>query len=420
MWKLLELTSTGALLPLLRARTMKRLPCLVLAVALWGLVVPRSAWAAVAVDAAGHGSGAAATCTLPLTVGSGSNRALVVGVTLYSTDSSVASITYPGTSMTRQAQVTGSAQRVELWAGVNPTPGRAPVTVTISPGTASVCGAVSFTGVDQTTPTIHAATNSGTGRTASVTVTSAAGNMTLDTVACSSCAFTDHTQRQRWLDKEPSRGAAGGSTATGAESVQHRWTLNHSNHWASAAVDVEAAPVTGFQSGSAANCVTTSTGANTCWVTGLTPTTVGNTAALTASATTGGGATPRSYVPPLTEPEATVQISFEGLLHTGKSLAGGGDFSAAAVRDLLITVAYQNLALGPHTQRLQLYAPDGALYQQFSTAFVVGGSVSQPETRLPVGGTWITQYSLYGTWRVEVYLDQARTSAAYRALVLSQ
>jgi hypothetical protein len=397
---------------------------------LLGLVVPRSAGAAVAVDAAGHGIGTAATCSVPLTVGSRSNRALVVGVTLYSTDSSVASITYPGTSMTRQAQVTGSAQRVEIWAGVNPTPGRATVTVTLSPGTASVCGAVSFTGVDQTTPTIHAATNSGTGRTASVTVTSAVRNMTLDTVACSSCAFTHHTQTQRWLDKEPSRGAAGGSTAAGAESVQHRWAINASSSWASAAVDVEAAPVTGFQSGSAANCVTTSTGANTCWVTGLTPTTVGNTGALTASATTaaltasatsGGGAiTPRGYVPPLAGTEGTVRIQFDGLLHTGKSLSGGEQFSAAALRDLLITVAYQNLALGSHTQRLQLYAPDGALYQQFSTAFAVGGSVTQPETRLPVGGTWITQHSLYGTWRVEVYLDQARTPAAQRNLVLSQ
>ena len=387
---------------------------------LWGLWVPRSAGAAVAVDAAGHGSGAAAACTVPLTVGSASNRALVVGVTLYSTGSSVTSITYPGASMTRQAQATGSAQRVEIWAGVNPAPGRATVTVTISPGTASVCGAVSFTGVDQTTPTIHAATNSGTGRTASVTVTSAAGNMTLDTVACSSCSFTHHAQTQRWLDKEPSRGAAGGSTAAGAESVQHLWALNESSHWASAAVDIEAAPVTGFQSGSAANCGNTSTGANTCWVTALTPTTVGNTAALTASATSGGGAsTPRSYVPPLAEPEATVQIQFEGLLHTGKALLGGGDFSAAALRDLLIAVAYQNLALGAHTQRLNVYAPDGALYQQFATAFVVGGSVAQPQTRLPVGGTWITQYSLYGTWRVEVYLDEARTSAAQRTLVLS-
>jgi hypothetical protein len=156
------------------------------------------------------------------------------------------------------------------------------------------------------------------------------------------------------------------------------------------------------------------------------------------------GATPRGYLPPLAGPEGTVRISFEGLLHTGKALPGGAHFSAAAVRDLLITVAYHNLTLGSHTQRLHLYAPDGALYQQFATAFEVEGAGATPRagappahglthrdpggapgseqvaTRLPVGGTWITQHSLYGTWHVEVYLDQARTPAAYRALVLSQ
>jgi hypothetical protein len=137
-----------------------------------------------------------------------------------------------------------------------------------------------------------------------------------------------------------------------------------------------------------------------------------------------------------------VRISFEGLLHTGKALPGGAHFSAKALRDLVILVAYRDLAPGHHTQRLRLYAPDGALYQQFATEFEVEGAVSKPraeahrehgtahrdhfgspgivpvETRLPVGGTWITQHSLYGTWRVEVYLDQARTPVVHRTLVL--
>jgi hypothetical protein len=166
-------------------------------------------------------------------------------------------------------------------------------------------------------------------------------------------------------------------------------------------------------------------------------------AALATSAAAGGGATPRAYVPPLAGPEGPVRISFEGLLHTGKALPGGAHFSAAALRDLLILVEYRDLAPGRHTQRLHLYAPDGALYQQFATEFEVEGAGPTPragahpahgpahrdpggppgseqvETRLPVGGTWITQHSLYGTWRVEVYLDQARTPTVYRNLVLS-
>ena len=29
------------------------------------------------------------------------------------------------------------------------------------------------------------------------------------------------------------------------------------------------------------------------------------------------------------------------------------------------------------------------------------------ETRLPVAGTWITEYDLHGRWTVNVYLDDA-------------
>jgi len=154
-------------------------------------------------------------------------------------------------------------------------------------------------------------------------------------------------------------------------------------------------------------------------------------AALAGVAAAGSGASlPRGYVPPLAGPEGPVRISFEGLLPTGKALAGGAHFSAKALRDLLIRVDYRALAPGRHTQRLAFYAPDGALYQQFATAFEVGAPAhqapggpsgsTQVETRLLVGGTWITQYSLYGTWRVEVYLDQARTPVVHRDLVLGR
>ena len=165
--------------------------------------------------------------------------------------------------------------------------------------------------------------------------------------------------------------------------------------------------------------------------------------ALATSAAAGTGATPpRGYVPPLAGPEGSVRLTFEGLRSTGQALWGGDHFSAKALRDLMFRVEYQALAPGPHTQRLQLYLPDGALYQQFTTAVEAGGAAKGPAeahpehalaprapgahperekvvTRLPVGGTWITQYSLYGTWHVEVYLDQARTPTVQRTFVLA-
>jgi len=164
-------------------------------------------------------------------------------------------------------------------------------------------------------------------------------------------------------------------------------------------------------------------------------------AALATSAAAGSGATPpRGYVPPLAGPEGAVRLTFEGLRATGETLWGGDHFSAKVLRDLLVYVEYQALAPGAHTQRLQLYLPDGALYQQFTSALEAGGAgkpaaeappahaprapgaqagMEQVVTRLPVGGTWITQYSLYGTWRVEVYLDQARTPTVQRTFVLA-
>lgn len=128
-------------------------------------------------------------------------------------------------------------------------------------------------------------------------------------------------------------------------------------------------------------------------------------------ARTGGGSVSPNYVPPVVEDLGRVRVSLIGLLHNGKQ-DPGWRFSAGRVRDLLIVVEYRDISAGPHTQRLKLYAPDGALYQQFTTEFEATGQArrgagwERVETRLLVGGTWITEHGLYGPWRFEVYVDQ--------------
>ena len=128
---------------------------------------------------------------------------------------------------------------------------------------------------------------------------------------------------------------------------------------------------------------------------------------------TGGGFVSPGYVPPLVEDLGRVRVSLVGLLHTGRQ-DPGWRFSGQTLRDLLIVVEYRDLAAGPHTQRLKLFAPDGALYQQFTTEFTTtgqsrrGAGWERVETRLLVGGTWITEHGLYGPWRFEVYVDQAQ------------
>jgi hypothetical protein len=89
------------------------------------------------------------------------------------------------------------------------------------------------------------------------------------------------------------------------------------------------------------------------------------------------------------------------------------------LNDLYILVTW-NLPGGPNTQRLELFAPDGALYQRFSKEFTSPTSSTTTETWVPVSGTWITQHSLFGTWRVEVYLDADSTPVATTGFVLTE
>jgi hypothetical protein len=96
------------------------------------------------------------------------------------------------------------------------------------------------------------------------------------------------------------------------------------------------------------------------------------------------------------------------------------ELPADAVRELRIIVLWN--VVGEHTQRLELITPDGALYRRYATAFV---GVAHPsrrtpvEMRVPVGGTWIMDYSLFGTWRADVYLDDQLTPITREAFVLS-
>lgn len=134
------------------------------------------------------------------------------------------------------------------------------------------------------------------------------------------------------------------------------------------------------------------------------------------------------------------RLHFVGLLHDTR-LVRGEEFAAGSLRDLLIVVEYRHLS-GLHIQRIELYSPDGSLYQQRSTEVTlagdrVAGAGRKPdkgkgrggedkagwgervEVRLPVGGTWITEHALFGAWRVEVYLDSERLPIASGVFVLT-
>lgn len=134
------------------------------------------------------------TQTVSFTVGSGSNRQLIVNVMIGCnsafTATTTSGVTYATVAMTKiaGASLAASAARyVETWAmpaGTQPASGTNDIVVTYS-GTGACTsglavtrnvGAISFAGVDQTTTFTATNTNSGTGATTTVTITSSDAN----------------------------------------------------------------------------------------------------------------------------------------------------------------------------------------------------------------------------------------------------
>jgi hypothetical protein len=108
------------------------------------------------------------------------------------------------------------------------------------------------------------------------------------------------------------------------------------------------------------------------------------------------------------------EVEFVGMLANGRE-RDGQQFPGGQLNDLKVRVQWRNL-FGNHQQRLDIIAPDGSLYQSLSSPLTARAPV---ETLLPVKGTWITHYGLYGAWCVEVFLDQEDKPVTSRRLVIA-
>jgi hypothetical protein len=106
-----------------------------------------------------------------------------------------------------------------------------------------------------------------------------------------------------------------------------------------------------------------------------------------------------------------------GVLNSGAKVEQTS-YSLRRLRDLRIT-GYWN-APGTHVQRLEIRAPDGSLYQRLTTTFTTSSRNTPVLTVLPVGGTWITEYSLVGDWHIHLYMDTGRTPLASYTLTLTR
>ncbi|MGA8143481.1 MAG: hypothetical protein WB987_06310 [Candidatus Acidiferrales bacterium] len=116
----------------------------------------------------------------------------------------------------------------------------------------------------------------------------------------------------------------------------------------------------------------------------------------TTSATGGGP------LPPVTD--ATVSFCDDG----EGSCTPATSFSVASLRDLVVSVNWENLSAGNHTQLLEILQPGGGLYQSSQSSFLVADSSQASMTMsrtVPVAGTWISQRRITGDWTVRVSLD---------------
>lgn len=123
---------------------------------------------------------------------------------------------------------------------------------------------------------------------------------------------------------------------------------------------------------------------------------IGLSACQTGTSANGGGPPPPT--------DATISFCDDG----EGSCTPASSFSVETVRDLVVTVNWENLSTGTHTQLLELLQPGGGLYQSSQTSFLVPDSLhrSMVVTRtLPVAGAWIQQRRITGEWSARVSLD---------------
>ena len=215
-----------------------------LLLALLLLSVASRAWGAIAVDATSHSDGATgSSLTFSHTV-TGSNTYIVctagnrqVGPV------DVSTVTYNGGSLAQLGATGafGTFNKTELWSGIPNATGAHNVVITWASSTANLeGGCVSFTGVDQSTPTGTTVTNTGAGTTATVTITSASGEMVVDGVYEDSSFDLTANQTLQWNDNGNLVSTnAGQQTAAGAASVVMSWGIASSRDWGTIGVPLK-------------------------------------------------------------------------------------------------------------------------------------------------------------------------------------
>jgi hypothetical protein len=180
---------------------------------------------------------------------SGSNRLLLVMVQWNqpSNSETVSSVTYGGTALTQVgsnviAGGSGLDRCTALFRLIAPTTGTATVVVTMSTSLTFLASAVSFTGVDQTTPlgTPSTATTT-TAATLQTTTSSAASNLVFSAATVRTTGSLTVPSTSEWNVLIGTNNRYGGSVQSGAASVTSTYSWTGADNASMIAVDVKAA-----------------------------------------------------------------------------------------------------------------------------------------------------------------------------------
>jgi Domain of unknown function (DUF4347)/Cadherin domain/Bacterial cadherin-like domain len=204
----------------------------------WGNVL------AIGVDATTTSQTATNSITLSHTT-SGTNRLMLVGVSMHSTNGAISSMTYNGTALTRVGtQVANGQAVVEVWSLLAPTTGTHDLAVTFTGSRAAIVGVMTFTGVDQSAALGSFASALGDSSTASLNgIASAAGEVVFGVVNHhKGTGLAPAVGQTEYWDAVGDNANGGGTLEAGAASVDLAWTLNLSEKWAVGAVSIK--PVT--------------------------------------------------------------------------------------------------------------------------------------------------------------------------------
>jgi len=192
-------------------------------------------------------TGNGASFTWSHTVGSGNDRFLLVGLSLAPRQNQkVASVTYAGQPLSVIAvRNNANESRVEVWQMVAPPTGTANVVVTMNAATAAetVCGATSWSGVDQTDPIGSIVEAKATSNLATASVALTSGEIVHDVLAASgdTGATVGAGQTERWNGAVSAGVRGAGSDEAGSGTITMSWNLAASVRWVLIAVAINPA-----------------------------------------------------------------------------------------------------------------------------------------------------------------------------------